>query len=675
MKLNIVFFNYWYILLTFLQALLLLTAMGQEPPAVELPWDELLQQEEVNLEDDAILLQWENGSRQKINLNQADATQLENIPGLSAFLIQQLLLHRHLFGELLHMYELQAIPGWSPEIIRYVMPFAMVEESWRARMGREKPWRDGEKSLLLRAGTRIRQGEQRMNQHFTSMLRYRYAFRDRLQYGIVADKDIGEPFFGPVQKAGFDFYSLHFFLRKPGLLSAIAIGDYSINMGQGLIQWQRMAFGKSADIATVKRQSAVLSPYQSAGEFRFFRGIALQLTKRRWELTAFVSQRRLSASVQEDSSGNLVSFSSFRTSGIHQSASEQRGKNRIGQGSAGMVVRYDMARFRVSLNAIGHRFSAPLEPANRPDKFFAIRGRSWWNSSMDWAYTWRNIHWYGEFALDARARPAVSSGILSSLSSQLDMAIIYRNLSVPYQSLYGDAFTSNTQPGNERGLYVSLDWRPSPKWRVQAFGDHYLFPWIRYTSDAPHRAGDYQVLVTHRISRSMDYSFRYRSAWSQSHFPIGLTGGSVLQTNGLRFQQRIGMNGGWELRQRLEWKQSRVPASLPLPGMLYYLECIYQPQLSGISLSGRIQFYNTSDYATRLYTHERDLLYYTSLPAFYGKGMRYYLLIRYKLGKQATVWLKWAQTHNLAGKNDRIGESGEGSAGLSELRLQIRWIL
>ncbi len=668
-------FNNKYILLSIVFNVLLLTAIAQDPTVTELPWDELLQQEEINLEDDALLLQWENSSRQKINLNQADAGQLENIPGLSAFCIQQLLLHRHLFGELLHIYELQAIPGWSPELIRFLLPFVFVEESWKAQVRREKQWRDGERSLLMRTGIRIRKGGERMKQPFTSMLRYRCAYRDKLQYGIVADKDVGEPFFGPVQKMGFDFYSAHLFIRMPGRVSAIAVGDYTINMGQGLIQWQRMAFGKSADIATVKRQSAVLNPYQSAGEFRFFRGFAIQLKKRQWELTAFVSHRRLSASVQEDSSGNLLSFSSFRTSGIHQSASEQNGKNRIGQGSAGVVVRYDMPRVRISMNTIAHRFSAPLVPADRPDNYFAIRGKSWWNSSLDWAYTWRNIHWYGEFAMDARGNTAMSSGILTSLSSQLDMALVYRNLSVPYKALYGDAFTSNTQPGNERGLYMSLDWRPTSKWRVQAFGDHYFFPWIRFSTDAPHRAGDYQVLVTHRLSRSMEYSFRWRNSWSQTHSADLRTGGSTLQTSGLRFQQRIGMSGGWELRQRLEWKQNQVAGSLPVSGALYYLEGIYQPPLSPFSVSGRIQFFNTANYATRLYAYERDLLYYTSLPAFYGKGLRYYLLIRYKLVKQATVWLKWAQTHNLAGKNDRIGESGEGSASLSELRLQIRWML
>jgi len=46
-------------------------------------------------------------------------------------------------------------------------------------------------------------------------------------------------------------------------------------MGQGLIQWQSLAFKKSVDVTGIKRQSAVLCPYNSAGEFYFHRGAGI----------------------------------------------------------------------------------------------------------------------------------------------------------------------------------------------------------------------------------------------------------------------------------------------------------------------------------------------------------------------------------------------------------------
>ena len=42
------------------------------------------------------------------------------------------------------------------------------------------------------------------------------------------------------------FYSAHFFLRKAGIIKDLALGDFTVSMGQGLILWQGMATGKGS---------------------------------------------------------------------------------------------------------------------------------------------------------------------------------------------------------------------------------------------------------------------------------------------------------------------------------------------------------------------------------------------------------------------------------------------
>src|SRR6185503_7473909 len=101
---------------------------------------------------------------------------------------------------------------------------------------------------------------------------YRYSYKNLLQYGLVGDKDAGEQFLKGAQHSGFDFYSFHLFARNVGVIQSLAIGDFTVNMGQGLIHWQGLAFKKSAATMSIKRQSAVLRPYNSAGEFYFHRG-------------------------------------------------------------------------------------------------------------------------------------------------------------------------------------------------------------------------------------------------------------------------------------------------------------------------------------------------------------------------------------------------------------------
>src|SRR5205814_9976728 len=127
--------------------------------------------------------------------------------------------------------------------------------------------KNGDRSLLLRytevlerskgfdkstSGTKYLGGRERF------FLRYRYQYKNLLQYGIAADKDAGEQFFKGGQNYGFDFYSFHVFARNMGKVKAIALGDFTVNMGQGLIQWQSLAFKKSVDVMGIKRQSPVL---------------------------------------------------------------------------------------------------------------------------------------------------------------------------------------------------------------------------------------------------------------------------------------------------------------------------------------------------------------------------------------------------------------------------------
>jgi hypothetical protein len=64
-------------------------------------------------------------------------------------------------------------------------------------------FKNGDNSLLFR-GSRILEKskgyDQSLNNHYTSdrnhwLIRYRYQYKNLLQYGITADKDAGEPVF------------------------------------------------------------------------------------------------------------------------------------------------------------------------------------------------------------------------------------------------------------------------------------------------------------------------------------------------------------------------------------------------------------------------------------------------------------------------------------------------
>jgi hypothetical protein len=57
----------------------------------------------------------------------------------------------------------------------------------------------------------------------------------------------------------------------------------------------------------------------------------------------------------------------------------------------------------------------------------------------------------------------------------------------------------------------------------------------------------------------------------------------------------------------------------------------------------RLQYFESDSYNSRLYAYESDVLYYYAVPAFYDKGIKYYLNIKYTILKKTSLWIKWAQ--------------------------------
>jgi hypothetical protein len=120
------------------------------------------------------------------------------------------------------------------------------------------------------------------------MLRYTYRFRNLLQWGITVEKDPGESIFKKNFHRGFYYYSAHLAIRDYRFIKALVVGDYHINLGQGLIHWQSMAFRKSAETIQSLRQGLPLRAYNGTDENRFHRGAGIMLEKKNWSILMFM---------------------------------------------------------------------------------------------------------------------------------------------------------------------------------------------------------------------------------------------------------------------------------------------------------------------------------------------------------------------------------------------------
>lgn len=661
-----------------------------KPQAQEIPEgseQQLEQQAEsgVNDEDDDQWLQDLDFFRKHpLDINGAGAAELRRLRILNEIQISSFLAYRMLLGKLQSVYELQAVPYWDLPVIRKILPLIRLSAVQTLREDLLSRLQKGEHSVLIRASSlleksagfdRNRSGNRYLGNPMKWMFRYRYAYKNLLQYGVLGEKDAGEPFLKGAQRTGFDFYSFHLFVRQAGPLKVLALGDFTVCMGQGLVQWQGFSPGRGGDITGVKRQQEVLRPYSSAGEFNFHRGAAMGFERGKLQISWFISFRNLSANKVLDSSGSAAHVTSLLSAGYHRTASEIADRNSLRLFTAGAVVRYNYPNGHIAFNTVQHQTDVPILKREEPYNFFAAQGRQWLNGSVDYAFTYRNAHFFGELAASRIAAGAWVQGVLLSVDPRVDISLLYRVLSPAYQALFGQSFTAQGSPGNEKGFFAGFSLRPDERWKLDASADFYHFPWLTFNRDAPARGVDYRFQLAYRPSRQTEIRARYRFDAAESNVEAGVmprTG--FIMKRGFRFQFNQVLSPGYSIRIRAETTQYRPKGAKPRAGYLLYTDILAKPVNWPVSGTVRMQYFETEGYDTRIYAFENDVLYSYSLPAYSGRGYRYYLILHGKLSRKWEGWLRWAQ--NIYPGSGEIGTGLDQVAGnkKSEWKFQVRYI-
>jgi hypothetical protein len=141
---------------------------------------------------------------------------------------------------------------------------------------------------------------------------------------------------------------------------------------------------------------------------------------------------------------------------------------------------------------------------DEPYNLFAISGKNWYNLSVDYSYTYKNFHFFGEAATDKNFNTAFLNGLLVSVDARVDLSLVHRSIAQDYQAIYGNAFTESVYPNNERGIYAGITIRPATAWRLDAYGDIYKFPWLRSQVDAPSYGKDFLAQLTYTPNKQVE---------------------------------------------------------------------------------------------------------------------------------------------------------------------------
>ncbi len=629
-----------------------------------------------------------------LNLNTATEKDLQDLGLLTDLQIQNLIRYKKENGKLLSVYELQSLNTFDIETIRRIFPFVTVEGNLNDyHISVKELFSQGRFQFTHRINTTLETPigysvpdsvHLPSNKYYEGTKirfynRFLYSYGSKLSYGITTEKDAGEAFFKGTEKQGFDFYSVHFYLKTNLRIETIVLGDYEMRLGQGLAMYTGFGFTKTALVTAIKKEFPTLMPYRSTNEFNFLRGAAItyRISKNQ-RLTPFVSYRKLDGNLlQNDStiqSDNGIS--TLQTSGYHRTLSEIQDKNTQSIFLTGAHYQFEKHNIKIGASGIHGEFGLPIQKLDKPYNLYDFTGKQWNVMSADYSFVFRNLNFFGEGAFNDLKKYATVHGLIASLNAKLDAVFLYRNYQPGYFSLYSLGFGENTAPANENGFYSGFIAHSFSKISISAYADYFQFPWLKFTTDAPSHGFDYLAQLTFQPDKNTSIYLRYQYKSKQTNeSPVV----DVLlplwneNTQHIRFNAAYKATDAISLCNRLEWIQYQLGNNKVENGFLIFQDMVYNPSRKLYDIGFRLALFNTDSYNTRVYAIEHDVPGSFTVPALYGKGAHCYVMLRYKFFRKIDTWLRVGETVYPFQTNNGSGLDQINSNHKTDVRVQVRW--
>ena len=618
-----------------------------------------------------------------IDLNKATKEQLKELIFLSPIQINEILNHSLENGPFINVFELQSIKSLDVESISLLLYFVKVTLPVPLQdMTFKKLVQKADHDLMIRMG-QILEGQAGFSKLANTkeanyqgsasrvLTRYRYNYSNTLAASLNMENDAGEYFFGSGKNKGFDFYSGNISFRGNGLVKKLLVGDYALQFGQGLVMWSGSSFGKGAGISTIAKQDFGLKPYSSVNESMFLRGTSGTFKYKKISFTPFISKKNLDASLTDE--GKEISTISI--SGLHRTKSELDNKSRLSSTIYGAHIQLNSKSLTIGFTSYQTRFSLPFGIGKSLYEQYDFVGNSLTNLGLNYDYNYKNTYFFGEMAHSKNGGSASINGIISSLSPKVSLVLMHRRYTKNYHSFFSQAISESSNAVNESGFYSALSLKFDSKWDLFTYSDFFRFPWLKFRVNAPSSGYEIFAQINYRMDKKLKLSSRFKQQVREEN-PEGIIAGSGLETvdkQNYRIEISYSINDRFSLRNRVEMVRYQKGGSKYELGFLNYQDIIYKPLSSKISGNIRFGIFDTESFNSRIYAYENDVLYSYSVPAYQGKGIRFYFNARYTLIRDFDLWLRYSLTSYYDQNTVGSGDDQINGNKRSDIRLQIRY--
>ncbi len=477
-----------------------------------------------------------------------------------------------------------------------------------------------------------------------------------LNGGITLEKDKGE-------QSLTDFYSgfIETNLNISGVSVNIVAGDYSLNFGQGVGLWTSVSYIKGSEaVSIVKKKPSGLSPYRSTSEIQFFRGAALNIMFKNFGFYMFYSDNSLDATI--DTTLNAVK--GFYYDGYHRTINEKNRSNAVEEIFSGARLSYSgefglkqstrnifgKGYFKTGITYWRSKYSKDVI-TDSTKELYNFSGNKAEIISADADFGYGNINIFGEAARSQSGAIAGVGGIQIVLGKPVSLIFLYRNYPENFTPVHSFGFgESNGNTRNETGFYTGLSLNPFSGLSVNLYFDQFRFPYRTYYNPVPTTGNDFLADANLFIKKGFMVSLKIKNKNKEERIITSDEEGRQMGVidNRNQFNLRCGFvydfSGKFLIGSRAEFTNVNYKnTGMKSRGYLFYSD-IKISLIKKIVLSSRIAFFQTDNYDSRIYEYEEEVRGIVSNVALYGKGVRWYLVLRAKILNSVEFSFKYSAT-------------------------------
>lgn len=563
-----------------------------------------------------------------------------------------------------------------------------------------------------------------LGQRFGHTLRYRYNWRQRVRYGITVQQDVGERF-ASYGSRPWDYQSAYFYFRSdperyvfkltdrdadhPSYRQKhsttvsryeVAIGDYHLNLGRGLVVGSRSWNNESSLLQGVRLDEAHIRPNTGCDENSFLRGAAATVRVGRraeWSLTGFGSWRQIDGTVKgmalKNNFDNTLSdtITAWKTDGLHRTIQEVNKRNVAQQLLLGGRVGYQNSWLSVAINGAWVHYDKVYYPSPRTYNRYYLRGKDAAALSLDYSFLRRYWSLQGEIAMDREGACAATTTLHVHPSRALSFVLQERSFAHDYVTPYGNTFQANSQLQNEHGLFFGIRYAGIKRLELIANLDGSLHPRPVYLADTlSHRFAAMAQIIFHpnpKWTHTMRYRMRNRQQNVTGYKDIPSITDALLSW---RCSHHLRLQSSWNIpkytvcfgveassyyaqAKSYDKKTGKLYGHGTNFGGLLFLRTLMSP-FSRFRCSAALVGFCTANYDTRCSVFLPQLQGVVSLPSFYGKGASGVAACEYNIFRGLRIAAHFSSTKYFDRKEIGSAQNRINSSWKNDLLLQARWI-